>query len=61
MQDWFISWEYNHQGTVVHGYNIFSANESKTATEVVNQYIKEMVISTGMVSESIIIVALNKV
>ncbi|EOV2646149.1 TPA: hypothetical protein ACX39U_000331 [Klebsiella pneumoniae] len=61
MQDWFVSWEYNHQGTTAHGWNIFSANVNQKAIDVINQYIKEMVISTGFIESSIIIKAFNKV
>ena len=61
MQEWFVAFELERNGTRTSGWNIFSDSSGKSAKEVAAQYVKDAAANLGVTEKSIMLTAFNRV
>lgn len=61
MQEWFVAFELERNGTRTSGWNIFSTTGERSAKEIAEQYVKEAAQSLGVPEKNIMLTAFNRV
>ncbi|MDK1256885.1 hypothetical protein QMS56_09640 [Cronobacter malonaticus] len=61
MQEWFVAFELERNGTRTSGWNIFTDSSGRSAKEIAAQYVIEAAKSLGVPVENIMLTAFNRV